>query len=329
MLAFGSQTAVLFLSPLVMRTAHRLWLAGMAHNIHLRESEPPKRVGLDEWMARVAELADKARRGWHSDDIHDLRTAIRRCRAMAEALSEVNPDPGWRKLKKSTRKLFRALGDLRDTQIKVEWLKKLGPASDTLRKHVGPALEQRIFIQRKSCDEALAKFDPKDWRKLSKKLSEKAQFFPSESVVYQRLALARLNEAVALQEFARKGRSRVAWHRLRIGLKHFRYTLENFTPQRGEPWLDSLKRMQDLLGEVHDLDVLRREIWRHKTKLDPALIGRWLENMEHRRKRRLDEFSALIGGNPPMWQTWRAGFRSVPTLQLIPPAPAYPVHSAS
>jgi CHAD domain-containing protein len=301
----------------------------MAHNIHLRASEPPKRVGLDDWMARVAALADEARDGWHSDDIHDLRTAIRRCRTMAEALSEVNPDPGWRRLKKSTRKLFRALGELRDTQIKLEWLKKLGPASDPLRKIVAAALEQRIFMQKKICDGALAKFDPKDWRKLSKKVSGKAQFFPVESVVYQRLALARLNEAGALYEIARKGRSRIAWHRTRIALKHFRYTLENFAPHRGELWIDPLKRMQDLLGEVHDLDVLRREIWRHKAKLEPALIARWLEEMEQRRKSHLGEFMPMVGGHPPVWQAWRAGFRSVPTLQLVPAAPTRTAHSAS
>jgi len=301
----------------------------MAHNIHLRASEPPKRVGLDDWMARVAELADQARHGWHSDDIHDLRTAIRRCRTMAEALSEVNPDPGWRRLKKSTRKLFRALGELRDTQIKLEWLKKLGPASDPLRKIVAAALEQRIFMQKKICDGALAKFHPKDWRKLSKKVSGKAQFFPVESVVYQRLALARLNEAGALYEIARKARSRIAWHRTRMALKHFRYTLENFAPHRGEPWIDPLKRMQDLLGEVHDLDVLRREIWRHKAKLEPALIARWLQEMEQRRKSHLGELMSMVGGHPPVWQAWRAGFRSVPTLQLVPAAPTRTAHSAS
>src|ERR1700678_2052252 len=122
----------------------------MAHNIHLRESEPPKRVGLDDWMARVAELADKARHGWHSDDIHDLRTAIRRCRAMAEALSEVNPDPGWRKLKKSTRKLFRALGALRDSHVKLEWIKKLAPASDPLRKLLTQSISPRMAAQQEA-----------------------------------------------------------------------------------------------------------------------------------------------------------------------------------
>ena len=301
----------------------------MAHSIHIRDADPPKRIGLEDWMVRVAELAGKIQSNWAPTDVHDLRTAIRRCRTMAEGLSEVNPDPGWRKLKKSTRRLFRTLGELRDSQIKLELLKKLAVASDPLRKHLAQALERRIITQKKACDEALAKFDLKDWRKLSKKLSGEAQFFPIESVVFQRLALTRLNEAAALHELARKRRSRIAWHRLRIGLKHFRYILENFAPQRGEPWITGLKETQDLLGEVHDIDVLRREIWRHRARLDPAVIERWLELMEQRRKRRLAEFTSKVAGEPPLWQVWRAGFQAVPTLQLIPVPADYPLHSAS
>jgi CHAD domain-containing protein len=301
----------------------------MAHSIHIRNTEPPKRIGLDDWMARAADLAEKVQRTWHADDVHDLRTALRRCRTMAEALSEVNPDPGWRKLKKSTRRVFRALGELRDIQVKIEWSKKLGAASDPVRKRLCQALEHRLASQQEFCEKALAKFDLKDWRKLSKKLSSKSQFFPLESVVFQRLALSRLNHAAALNDFARKGRSRIAWHRLRIGLKQFRYILENFTPERGQPWIANLKRMQDILGEVHDLDVLRREMWRHQAALDATEIERWLTLLEQRRKRRLAEFVSCVAGNPPLWQVWRAGFRSVPTLQLVPAPLTVPAHSAS
>jgi CHAD domain-containing protein len=269
-------------------------------------------------MAQVAELADKVQHGWRVENVHDLRTAIRRCSTMAEALSEVNPDPGWRKLKKATRKLFRALGELRDTQVKLEWVRKLAPAADALRKDMKSTLEAKMVLQRVACERSLAKFDAKEWRKLAKRLAERSRFFPQESVVFQRLALARLNDAEALYERARKGRSRVGWHRLRIGLKQFRYTLENFLPERGEHWFEELKRLQDLLGEVHDLDTLRRQIFRHRARVDAADIERWLALVEVRRKRRLAEFVTRVSGAISLWQSWRDGFRSVPTLRLVP-----------
>ena len=49
--------------------------------------------------------------------------------------------------------------------------------------------------------------------------------------------------------------------------------------------MENLKRMQDLLGDVHDLDMLRGEIWRHK-KRTYAQIERWLALIQSRRNRR-------------------------------------------
>src|SRR5579863_2361118 len=248
---------------------------------------------METWMNRVLELADAVQEGWKAKDVHDLRVALRRCRTMADALSEVNPDRGWRKLKKDSRELFRALGALRDTQVEQEWLKKLSAGDDPLRKYVLKTLAQAATRQRKDAEKALENFDRKNWRKWSQKLGDKAQFFPLESVVFQRLALTRLNEAAELYQRARKGRSRIAWHRLRIGLKGFRYTLENFMPQRYEPWCKNLKRIQDLLGEVHDLDVLRAEIRRHRAKLPEADVLRWQQRIEEARKARLEKFRSV------------------------------------
>ena len=100
-------------------------------------------------MNRVLELADAVQEGWKAKDVHDLRVALRRCRTMADALSEVNPDRGWRKLKKDSRELFRALGALRDTQVEQEWLKKLSAGDDPLRKYVLKTLALAETKQRK------------------------------------------------------------------------------------------------------------------------------------------------------------------------------------
>ncbi len=166
------------------------------------------------------------------------------------------------------------------------------------------------------------KFERKDWRKSSRKLAEKAQFFPVESVVFQRLAQARLAESAELFGAARRGKSRVAWHRLRIGLKRFRYTLENFLPKRYEAVQDELKSLQDLLGEVHDLDVLRAESRRHSDGWDPAIVQLWMEKIESARKARLDQVKLrLLDKNSPLVR-WRAGLQNGHALQPMAAGPA-------
>jgi CHAD domain-containing protein len=280
-------------------------------------------------MDRVLELAEEVQNGWQTREVHDLRVALRRCRTMADALSEVNPDRGWRELKKESRKLFHALGELRDTQVEQEWLKKLSATGDPVRKHLLKVLAQAQKEHRVKGRRALADFDRKGWRKSTQRLRGKAQFFPLDSVVFQRLALTRLSEAAELYERARRGRSRIAWHRLRIGLKGFRYTVENFMPQRYQPWSEDLKHIQDLLGEVHDLDVLRAVIRRQRAKLAEADVQQWFERIEEARRARLEKFRSVVAGKGSLWMVWRAGFQAIHVVQSSALAAPLRLQSAS
>jgi CHAD domain-containing protein len=273
-----------------------------------------RNISLEVWMDRVLERANHARDGWEADGVHDLRVALRRCRTIAEASSEVNPSPGWRKLKRATRDLFHDLGDLRDTQVQQALVKKLGEAGDPVRQHLLRVLSRQEKKQRQASEKALDKFDRKEWKKLTRKLASKSRFFPPNSVVYQRLALTRLKSAVEMLQGARRRRSSVAWHRLRIAIKRFRYVVENFLPQRYEVWSDDLKQMQDSLGEVHDLDVLRQQIRRHTIKLDPAIAAQWKEKIERERKSHLQQFLAKASGPQSPWLAWLAGFEWSHTL---------------
>jgi CHAD domain-containing protein len=276
-----------------------------------------KPIGLAEWMDRVVDRAAKARQ-FDIDDIHDLRVAIRRCRTMADALSEVNPSPGWRKLKKASGAMFHALGELRDAQVMAAWLRRHGLARDPVRRHMLRLLARREKVCREAAAKALDAFDRKDWKKLARKLGPKACFFPLESVVFQRLALARLNQAAGLYQEARRKRSSSAWHRLRIAIKRFRYVVDNFLPRRYEVWADDLKRIQDLLGEVHDLDVLRATIRRNAARLDSSAVAAWIQKIDAERKTRLTELNSKLSGSQSLWLTWRAGFPLGHSLTVAP-----------
>src|ERR1700761_9751159 len=87
-----------------------------------------KKSGLAYWAARVLEECDKASSGFEADPVHDLRVAIRRCRSMADGFLSVDPDPAWKQMKRLAKPLFASLGELRDTQVMMEWLAKIGGA---------------------------------------------------------------------------------------------------------------------------------------------------------------------------------------------------------
>src|ERR1700746_231233 len=97
----------------------------MAQTIPLPVHVLAKNDAFEKWMERVLKRAQKVRKTWAVTDVHDLRVALRRCRTMADALTDTNPSPGWNKLKRSSKKDFHTLGELRDVQVEQEWFKKL------------------------------------------------------------------------------------------------------------------------------------------------------------------------------------------------------------
>jgi hypothetical protein len=93
---------------------------------------------------------------------------------------------------------------------------------------------------------------------------------------------------------------------LRIAVKRFRYTVENFLPQRHAEWGEALKELQDLLGEVHDLDVLWATVVRlQKNAADQERI-RWKREIESQRGQRVERYRERMAGRKSVWHQWRA-----------------------
>src|SRR5215475_3035679 len=210
-----------------------------------------EKAGLGYWAQRVLAEVGNVSRNFDPDPVHDLRVAIRRCRSMADALLAVDPDPGWKQLKTLAKGLFSRLGDLRDMQVMQEWVAHLGEPGDPVRKVLLTVLASREAQLRRDAENAVLAFDQKQWQSLSERLAQRARAIPLEGLVFRHMALERWQQAHELHRQALRNRTQVALHRLRIVLKKFRYTVENFLPQQHTKCGLDLKNLQDLLGEIH------------------------------------------------------------------------------
>jgi hypothetical protein len=133
--------------------------------------------------------------------------------------------------------------------------------------------------------------------------------------LFHQIALERCLEAHALHQRALHNRSRASWHALRIGIKRFRYVIENFLPEQHQAWGADLKRAQDLLGEVHDFDVLWSELRSTGKTFGPAERERWQKILERERGERISAYRAMTLGEHSLWKVWRAGLPSGQDLE--------------
>lgn len=305
-------------------------------------------------MQRVLEECDHVAADFSADPVHDLRVALRRCRSMADGLMAIDPDPDWKRMKKAGKRLFQRLGDLRDIQIMMEWIKKLHPAAASEERALSPASPQsdqnsvdvrkaepfvespqdhdtsdpvaqallEILLQREDEQKhearaALEEFDRKQWRQWSKALPARAAHIRPGSAVFRHLALERWTAARELHRRALSNRSQVAFHTLRIGIKRFRYIVENFLPAEHKLWSNDLKQMQDLLGEMHDLDVLWATALSCRVFPDEDSRRRWHVRILEERKKRMEGYRQKMTGPNSLWQVWRAGLPQGKQIQEI------------
>src|SRR3974390_3351739 len=120
--------------------------------------------GLSYWMERVLKELEKVRTSPDPDAVHDLRVALRRCRSLAAEMEEVDPDPVWPEMRKLGRKLFRLLGELRDTQVLENWDGKLASDGYPVQNPLLAYLGKNEADEREAGLRAAAKFDQKAWK---------------------------------------------------------------------------------------------------------------------------------------------------------------------
>jgi CHAD domain-containing protein/CYTH domain-containing protein len=236
-------------------------------------------VDADEAATRLHDRAD-------SEALHDLRVGLRRTRTTLRAFRAWLADE--RKREKKLRKYAKSTNAARDAEVELAWLEtqrdclahaRHGAAVDFLAEWI------RTHADAPDAEELVARYR-RTSRKLARALGSYTQRVEPGHTTGQvtfGLALAALLDAQldvlheridAIQDAL----DEPTVHQARIAAKRLRYLLE---PLRGNRHADArdavklLKRLQDVLGDLHDAHVLAHR------------IGEALADSEAERARRL------------------------------------------
>ena len=191
--------------------------------------------------------------------LHRARVATRRLRA---ALPLVASEGKAEKVAKSVRRLTRVLGPVRELDVALLILDELDRGGDVPRPGVdrlrGSIVEERERLQAEVREE-IDEFDFDKLRKRTLKMARGGaadEGGPHESADARRERSARRARRLATAiENAAGLYLPDRLHEVRIAVKKLRYTLE-LAGGRNVARIRLLKRAQDLLGRLHDLEVL-------------------------------------------------------------------------
>jgi len=198
--------------------------------------------------------------------IHEARVATRRVRA---ALPLVTRGSKGRKLKKAVSRLTRALGGVRDLDVALLTLDEL--ASDATLQSEGIDLLASVAAEERRHHYAamVRELEGVDLERLQRKVMAAARKHvtregqaESDPKGLKAVAKRAVRRAESLHEAIENAGGIYLpdrLHQVRIAVKKLRYTMEiarELSRSRATARIRTLKSAQDLLGRMHDFDVL-------------------------------------------------------------------------
>jgi CHAD domain-containing protein len=232
-------------------------------------NRPPPLVRLLERRARALRRQLAAAVDGKDTGVHQARVASRRLREALPVLTEGLSHTRARKARRKVRRLTQALGTVRELDVTLHVIDELADrpavpagALAEVRADVMELREQRRAVMLRRLDEV-------DTGKLARRLQAVRDALEHPAPGHNwRVALAlriarrgrRLERAI---EAAGQIYAAESLHRVRIALKKFRYALEIADESGAAPCpaaLGVLKRAQETLGRLHDLQVLHHYV---------------------------------------------------------------------
>lgn len=201
--------------------------------------------------------------------VHRARVASRRLRESVPVLSTGVKGSKSNKARRKIRRLTRALGMVRELDVALKAVDELGNNGPEIPRSATDELRAHILAERQHRrEEMLEALEGVDTDKLSRRLASVASAIDASETLEWRRTLGkrlmrRAKRLAATIDEAGQLYAPDRLHQVRIAAKKLRYGLE-LAAQGGakaaDPLIRRLRRAQDLLGRVQDLQVVRRHI---------------------------------------------------------------------
>ena len=211
----------------------------------------------------------------HAKAVHAFRTSTRRLETLLEEIAP-RRDRQTRKLLKMLNGIRRRAGKVRDLDVQLEALRGLKVAQEPRRKTllIQSLIELRIKHERK-LRKLLRKRDIRD---IHKRLRQTHKSFDVERA-RDPLAVAR-QIVVAAVAAGESSMNVEKLHRCRVAVKRARYAAELADKSRAaNEFIAELKRMQDVLGDWRDWQLLTETAKRRLGEVNQSSLVAVLHNV--------------------------------------------------
>jgi CHAD domain-containing protein len=288
-----------------------------------------------ERAAKLAQHEAGTRAGEDIEALHDMRVASRRLREALEIFQFCFLPKIYDRLYERTRRVTRALGHARNADVAVAYFSGLLPDSGDLLEQVAlQDMLRRLAKQQKRQRAAMQSELDKVKPATMPSRFEKAFDMPGQNssnrlrgprtalTLARRLFAQRLRDVFACHR-AIAGEDDVAGlHKLRIAVKKLRYAIETLDFAAGENAKENLrffKKLQTVLGDLHDCDVFIEMAGKRADKLQKQSFATHLQDgyqmvlakMAVQRQDFYADYFKLFG--QAKIQDWRA--------RVVPPPP--------
>ena len=268
---------------------------------------------IDGQLKKLSREIDGARECRDIECIHQSRVASRRLRAALVIFENCFPAKAIKKWRKEIKSLTKAFGPARDTDVQIEYLKKMISDIRENKKAILPGIK-RLLLRTTQRREKLQSKVIKTIDKLESKsiladihsAIERILFcihveeadLKNEYVFRQTSEhiQSKLNELLSHQNSLDNPEDKSGHHQMRIAAKRLRYTME-ICREPYEGRLDNtikiIKKLQTLLGDIHDCDVWIEHI-EHFKKEEFERTKEYFGNEKERRQSRKQLFEILV-----------------------------------